>query len=69
MIDIKAINGAIAAIDASGDSVNAVMSNRVLREVLEELKAFKSIGLTPEQIREVDRLYAEKCREVARLKK
>ena len=29
------------------------------------LKAYEDTGLTPEQIREVDRLYKEKCREVA----
>lgn len=36
-----------------------------LREVL---KAYEDTGLTPEQIIEMDRLYAEKCREVAMLK-
>lgn len=32
------------------------------------LKAYEDTGLTPEQIREVDRLYGEKCREVAELR-
>jgi len=33
------------------------------------LKAYEDLGLTPEQIREVDRLYSEKCKEVAELQK
>lgn len=32
------------------------------------LKAYEDTGLTPEQIREIDRLYAEKCRELAKLR-
>ena len=32
------------------------------------LKAYEDTGLTPEQIREIDRLYAEKCREVAEMR-
>lgn len=32
------------------------------------LKAYEDTGLTPEQIREMDRLYTEKCREVAKLR-
>lgn len=32
------------------------------------LKNYEQTGLTPEQIREIDRLYAEKCREVAELR-
>ena len=39
-----------------------------LTRMAKELKAYKDTGLTPEQIYEMDRLYAEKCREVARLK-
>lgn len=32
------------------------------------LKNYEDTGLTPEQIREIDRLYTEKCREVAELR-
>lgn len=32
------------------------------------LKAYEDTGLTPEQIQEIDRLYAEKCQEVAKLR-
>ena len=37
--------------------------------VAAKLKEYEALGLTPDQIREVDRLYSEKCREVAELKK
>lgn len=35
----------------------------------QRLAKYEDIGLTPEQIREIDKFYAEKCREVAELKK
>ena len=38
-------------------------------EILDRLASYEDLELTPEQIREVDRLYAEKCKEVAELKK
>ena len=37
-------------------------------EFLKELKQYRDTGLTPEQIREIDRLYAEKCRELAEVR-
>lgn len=40
-----------------------------LQEVLEKLAAYEDIGLTPEQLIEVDRLYAEKCKELTELEK
>lgn len=36
---------------------------------IKELEGFKEIGLTPEQLREVDKLYTEKCEELAQYKK
>lgn len=38
-------------------------------EECEKLAQYEETGLTPEQIRQVDALYSEKCREVAELKK
>ena len=38
------------------------------KKALIQLKRYEDTGLTPEQIREIDRLYAEKCREVAELR-
>ena len=38
-------------------------------QAIDRLAAYEDLGVTPEQIREIDKLYAEKCREVAELKK
>ena len=35
----------------------------------EKLAQYEGLGLTPDQIREVDRLYLEKCKEVSELRK
>lgn len=37
------------------------------KKALIQLKRYEDTGLMPEQIRQIDRLYAEKCREVAEL--
>lgn len=37
--------------------------------LIDVLGAYEDIGLTPEQLLEVDKMYTEKCREVAELKK
>ena len=34
-------------------------------EIYERLKKYEDTGITPEQIREIDKLYAEKCMELA----
>lgn len=39
------------------------------QELVDALAAYENTGLMPEQIREIDRLYAEKCRELAEAKK
>ena len=44
-------------------------SKKVIEKILESLASYEDLELTPEQIREVDRLYASKCKEVAELKK
>lgn len=44
------------------------LENQIL-SALKELKEYRDIGPTPEQLKEVDRLYLEKCREVDGLKK
>lgn len=41
---------------------------RFEKAVCERLANYEDTGLTPERIREIDRLYAEKCREVAELR-
>lgn len=39
-----------------------------LQLVCERLAAYEDIGPTPEQLLEIDKMYAEKCREVAELR-
>lgn len=36
-----------------------------MADLRERLKGYEDIGLVPEQLREIDRLYAEKCKELA----
>ena len=38
-------------------------------ECIDKLGQYEDIGLTPAQIREIDKLYKEKCEEVARYQK
>lgn len=38
------------------------------QQLINVLAAYEDTGLTPGQIREIDRLYAEKCREVTELR-
>lgn len=38
-------------------------------QAIDRLAAYEDLGVTPEQIKEIDRLYTEKCREVAELKR
>lgn len=38
-----------------------------MAELREALKAYEDTGLSPDQMVEIDRLYAEKCREVAEM--
>ena len=37
-------------------------------KILAELQEYKNLGLTLEQLKEIDKLYLDKCREVNRLK-
>ena len=64
--------------DESGKSDSAKKINVVfldeksksrMTEIFERLASYEDLGLTPEQIREVDRLYSEKCKKVAELQK
>lgn len=40
-----------------------------MADLRERLKEYEDIGLTPEQLREIDKLYAEKCKELAESEK
>ena len=39
------------------------------QDLIDRLAEYEDTGLTPDQIREIDRIYSEKCREVAELQK
>lgn len=57
------IQEGIADDAAKGNSTSCKLDNDIL-SALKELKEYRDIGPTPEQLKEVDRLYLEKCREV-----
>lgn len=65
-LDNDVLNNAINATEAFGGFDNAY--EQVKYEFLKELRRYRDTGLTPEQIREIDKLYAEKCRELAEVK-
>lgn len=39
------------------------------QDLIDRLAEYEDTGLTPDQIRQIDSLYAERCREVAQLQK
>ena len=43
-------------------------SEDTLTKILDELADYEDTGLTPQQLKEIDKLYLEKCEEVNRLK-
>lgn len=44
------------------------MDSHHSRLAIQKLAAYEDTGLTPEQVVEMDRLYREKCEEVAKMK-
>lgn len=64
---IRTSEGYLSAHEISSGQITEQVEME-LQAGIDRLAAYEGIGLTPEQIREVDRLYAEKCREVAMLK-
>lgn len=46
-----------------GDCINCKFSDRAC----ETLAAYEDLGLTPDQIRQMDQLYREKCEELAKV--
>ena len=54
------------------EAVDAGIPYQDIRRIFgrnDELDEYKNTGLTPDQIHEIDELYAEKCAEVFRLRK
>lgn len=50
-----------------GDWEKSYYTKHNKQELVDALAAYEDTGLAPEQLRQIDRLYAEKCREVAKL--
>lgn len=57
-------------VDFSNERVGEFLTDHEagVRELFEKLAEYEDTGLTPEQIREMDELYAEKCKELAEAK-
>lgn len=56
--------------DCNSYSVGIViMCPDLLEKAYETMQEYESTGLLPEQLKEIDKLYAEKCEEVAKLQK
>lgn len=51
------------------DQVFRYICSLNIAQCLNMLRQYEDTGLTPDQILEIDKLYAEKCREVAELQK
>lgn len=54
--------------DMSGYYIKEYWEHRQVKEWLTELEEYRSLRLTPEQLRVLDKLYLEKCEEVNELK-
>ena len=68
MAQLATLNAIIASNSACNASSEENHANAI-EIVLDALQSFLELGITPEQIREIDKLYAEKCKELAEEKK
>ena len=68
MAQLAALNAKIASNSACNVSSEENHANAI-EIVLDALQSFLELGITPEQIREIDKLYAEKCMELSEEKK
>lgn len=53
----------------SGQSCTCTDAGCPVQKAFNQLAKYEATNLTPEQILEIDKLYAEKCKEVAELEK
>lgn len=63
-LDVEVIDGAMVVVESS--RCDCGIGNVILR-ALKELREYKNLGVTPEQIKEMDRLYTLKCQELAKM--
>ena len=68
MAQLATLNAKITSNSACNASSEENHANAI-EIVLEALQSFLELGITPEQIREIDKLYTEKCKELAEEKK
>lgn len=68
MAQLATLNAKIASNSACNASSEENHANAI-EIVLDALQSFLELGITPEQIREIDKLYAQKCKELAEEKK
>ena len=68
MAQLATLNAKIASNSACNVSSEENHANAI-EIVLDALQSFLELGITPEQIREIDKLYAEKCKELTEEKK
>lgn len=64
MAQLATLNAKIASNSACNASSEEKHANAI-EIVLDALQSFLELGITPEQIREIDKLYTEKCMELA----
>lgn len=58
-------NGCGEQCEAAGEVCGAC----AIQKCFDRLAEYENTGITPDQIQEIDRLYAEKCRELAECRK
>lgn len=63
-LDVEVIDGAMVVVESSRCDCGI---GNVILQALKELREYKSLGVTPEQIKEMDRLYTLKCQELAKM--
>ena len=68
MAQLATLNAKIASNSACNASSEENHANAI-EIVLDALQGFLELGITPEQMREIDKLYTEKCMELAEEKK
>ena len=68
MAKLAALNAKIAS-NSTCNAFSEENHKNAIEIVLEALQSFLELGITPEQMREIDMLYAEKCMELAEEKK
>ena len=68
MAQLAALNAKIASNSACNASSKENHANAI-EIVLDALQSFLELGITPEQIHEIDKLYTEKCMELEEEKK